>query len=490
MPGHGCPNGIKAGQKVLVAGLGKSGFAAVKFLKTLGAEVLVSDSSSIEKIDQEAMAWLDREKVFVETGRHSPELFLSADVILASPGIPLDTEALAAAGKAGVPVIGELALASFYLKTPVIAVTGSNGKSTVTSLLGCLFEASGKKTFVGGNIGIPLTEYLVGPQDAEVAVLEVSSFQLDSACGFRPDIGVLLNISPDHLDRYASYEHYAQSKFGMFAFQTEKDAAVFNVDDPEVMKRLSEKMRGRNYFFGAHLGGRRGITSEGQKIVLPAIIDDMKDREVYDLAGTSLSHQPNINNAMAAIMAARLMGCSAEGIRKGLALYRPLQHRLALVAEIEGVQYYDDSKATNTGAVNAALSSFDQPVVLIAGGREKGEDYGVMAEMVAKKVTHLLLIGEARETMARKFEKLTTTEKIETLESAVNRAHEIARPGDIVLLSPACASFDMFSNYAHRGEVFTEKVLALKQRQERRNSNVSMEANSHSANGKAISVGH
>ncbi len=481
---------IYPAQKVLVVGLGKSGISAVKFLQGLGADVRVSESQIQEKIDPQTLDWLTDEGVLLETGGHSAKVFLGADLILVSPGIPLDIEVLQKAGKAGIPVVGELALASRYLRTPTVAVTGTNGKSTVTTLLGCLFRGSGKKVFVGGNIGTPLTDYLAGPQEAEVVVLEVSSFQLDTSNNFRPDVGVLLNISPDHLDRYGSYEEYAASKFKMFAFQNEKDAAVLNLDDPEIMDRMPFDMRSRRYFFGADLSGMNGITFREKEVLLSNLVQEEKKKEIYDLAGTSLYSTANIQNAMAAIMAARIMGCAPEGIGKGLANFKPLRHRMALVAEINKVRYYDDSKATNTGAVATALSSFHQPVILIAGGREKGEDFGLLNDMVSNKVKHLLLIGEAKEKMAHTFAPLTRVEKVDTLGNAVNRAYEIAQPGDIVLLSPACASFDMFSSYGHRGEVFSKEVLDLLVRSGKNNKAATMTTNGLGENGEIVSLGH
>ncbi len=448
---------IHAGDHVLVVGLGKSGLSAVRFLLGQGVRVSVSEGGRRDRLDREILRWLEGERVRVETGGHSSEFFCAVDAILLSPGVPLDLPALDAARANGIPILGEMALADQFTTTPVVAVTGTNGKSTVVSLLGALFAAAGAAPFVGGNIGTPLTDYLGSPQEAGVAVLEVSSFQIDTAGPFRPRVGVLLNITPDHLDRYADFDAYAVSKFGLFRSQQAGDAAVLNVDDPEIMGRESLWPASRCFFFGHALGGRPGAAVEGSEVV----VSGLGATERYDLAATALAVSPNRENAAAAILAARLEGCPAEAIRQGLAAFAPLAHRLALVAEIDGVGYYDDSKATNIGAVLSALAAMASPVTLIAGGRDKGGDYRLLASAVTARVKNLLLIGEASAKMAAALGDLTRVEQLASLEAAVARAHALALPGEVVLLSPACASFDMFTSYVHRGEVFRKAVREL-----------------------------
>ncbi|MDH3360152.1 MAG: UDP-N-acetylmuramoyl-L-alanine--D-glutamate ligase [Desulfobulbaceae bacterium] len=448
---------IKPGDHVLVVGLGKSGLSAVRFLLQVGARVSVSEGGCLDRLGRETRRFLDGERVFVEEGGHTSELFCSVDHILLSPGVPLDLPALAAARAKGVPIFGEMALAAQFMKTPMVAVTGTNGKSTVVTLLGELFMAAGKKVFVGGNIGTPLTDYLAGNQDAEVAVLEVSSFQLDTAGNFNPAVGVILNITPDHLDRYASYADYADSKFGIVTGQDGEAAAVLNGDDPEIMSRIGQCPHDRLFLFGREIADQNGAKVAGAKVELSGL----GELENYDLADTLFAESPNSENAAAAILAARLLGCTAESIVKGLASFIPLAHRLTLVAEVGGVRYLDDSKATNIGAVKSALQGIGGPVVLIAGGRDKGGDYGLLADSIRQKVKYLLLIGEAREKMAAAFADLTIIETSATLEEAVERAQQLATSGDTVLLSPACASFDMFSSYVHRGEVFAAAVKRL-----------------------------
>ncbi len=454
---------------VLVVGLGTSGTAAVRFFLSCGTKVSVSENRARKAIDEEIIKWLNSENVFIETGGHTPEHFASVDLIVVSPGVSLDIKPLAAARKRCIPIVGELAIAAQYLKTPTVAVTGTNGKTTVTTLLGDLFRQAGKKVFVGGNIGTPLYDYMAGPQDADVAVIEVSSFQIDTAGGkegFHPQMALLLNISEDHLDRYETFSAYAASKFGIFAAQRLYDTAIMNADDQEIINRRHLWPASRKFFFGEHLTDRPGATVAGTTVTLTGTLQtDIEYRigeETYELADTSLNRSPNLENAAAAILAARLMGCSRESIVAGLQAFTPLPHRLTRVADINGITFINDSKATNSGALLSALHGMKKPVILIAGGREKGEDFQNLVDTVRQKVKVLLLIGEAAETMANLFSHVVTIKRINSLEAAVTAASELAEPGDTVLLSPACASFDMFKNYNERGEIFTRAVMNLK----------------------------
>jgi UDP-N-acetylmuramoylalanine--D-glutamate ligase len=451
---------------VLVVGLGKTGWAAVRFLHRQGMKVSVSDSTPAERIDIEIQEWLVQHNVFLEAGRHSEDLFTSVDCIMVSPGVPLDLTVLQAARRRQIPVLGEMAVASWFLKTPVVAVTGTNGKTTVTTLLGEIFRACNMKVFVGGNIGTPLLTYISGPQEADVVVLEISSFQLDTgggADGLRPAIGLLLNISPDHLDRYPSFADYARSKFSIFAAQKPNDAAIINCDDPEIMQRPDLWPKSRCFFFGRHIAGRPGASLHGKTVVLSPQVSPQGKTENFDLTGSGLDSEPNLHNGLAAVLAARLMGCPQECIKQGLRQFRPLPHRMTQVAEVGGIKYIDDSKATNIGAAHAALTALDQPVLLIAGGRDKGGDYALLREIIEKKVKLLVLMGEAKEKMAQALGMATAVAIVDSMEAAVRVAADAAAPGDIVLLSPACSSFDMFSGYAERGEVFTRAVLARRQ---------------------------
>ena len=457
------------GSRILVVGLGKTGRAAVRFFLQQGARVSASESSPKKTLKPEVIALLEENKIAYETGKHSTAYFTAADLIFVSPGIPLTIEPLAVARSNNIPIIGELTVASQFLKTPVVAVTGTNGKTTVTTLLANIFQSGACKIFMGGNIGTPLFEYLCEPQDADIVVAELSSFQLDTGGGskglpFR--VAILLNISPDHMERYSSFAAYAESKFSVFAAQSPDDYAVLNGDDVEIMNRRNLWPACRKFFFGEKLGDLAGASIQGERIHLKnssgATLPNNMHGEVFDLSATSLKNKPNLQNAAAAILAARLMGLQQQEIEKGLASFVPLEHRMTFVAEIGGVSYINDSKATNVGAVYSALEAMQQPVILIAGGRDKGGDYSILSEPVRRKVKHMLLIGEAKDTMARAFKAFTEIEICETLQEAVLKAASLAMPGDAVLLSPACASFDMFSSYTERGDVFTNSVQKLR----------------------------
>lgn len=446
------------GKKCVVIGLGASGLAAVRFLHGEGLLVSVSESRPAASIGGAELEVLRTLGVAWECGGHSEEFFAGAELIVPSPGVPLDLPVLRAARQRGVVIAGELALAAGRIAAPVIAVTGSNGKTTVTSLIGHLLRAANRKAFVGGNIGTPVLEYLRGPRDAEVVVLELSSFQLEIGGVFRPDIALLLNLSPDHLDRHGSMAGYAAAKQRIFVNQKTGDTAILGADDPLVM--AAPPATGATVLrFGAAPGCEALVREGLVSLALP--VGGHRVEEEYDLRGTPLASRINTMNAAAAILAVRVFGCTAVDIRAGLASYAPPAHRMALVAEINGVRYVDDSKGTNIGAVIAALASCGDRVILIAGGRNKGSDFSELAGSVRRHCRHLVLIGEAAEQMARQLGALVAVTRADSMDDAVRRASAVAAPGDTVLLSPACASFDMFTSYAHRGEVFCQAVQAL-----------------------------
>ena len=368
---------------------------------------------------------------------------------------------LAAARAAAVEITGELELASQFVSATIVAITGTNGKSTTTTLVGEMLRATGRPTFVGGNLGEPLAE-AVGTPAAEAGgfcVVEVSSFQLETVGTFRPRVAVLLNITPDHLDRHGDLEGYAAAKARVFAAQTPDDFSVVNFDDPLAV-RASAAGRGRRDGFsitrslatGAWLGGP----------LMLKLTNQPPESYPADLPWL-LGQRHNQANALAALLAARLAGASPAEARAGLLSFRPLAHRMELVAEADGIAYYDDSKGTNVGAVVAALDGFPRPVVLIAGGRDKGGDYEPLAEALRPVGRAAILIGEAADKMEAAFDGVLPVERAPTLEAAVDAAHRLARPGDAVLLSPACSSFDMFRDYAHRSEVFRSAVARVTQ---------------------------
>lgn len=445
--------------QAVVIGLGTAGLSTVKYLLSRGIGVAVSERCGLEQMEPDVRQFLQQAGVRLETGGHSAAFLAGADVIVPGPGVPLDSPIISAARQLGIPVQGELALAAGQYRVPVIAVTGSNGKTTVTSLIGALLAAAGKEPFVGGNIGTPLLDYFADPAGYGVVVLELSSFQLDLAGAFRPDIGLLLNISPDHLDRHGTLAAYTAAKMNIFRSQVAGDIAILGGDDPVAAAApLNPGVSG--FWFGKDARCAARIIDGRVHLGLESA--EGPGEEVYSLENTRLHSSVNQLNAAAAILAATLYGCKREAIAAGLAAFEPPPHRMAEVAEIDGVRFVNDSKATNIGALQAALSGCAAPVVLIAGGRDKGGDYTLLSEVVREKVKHLILVGEAAALMQAALGTVVTTELAATMEEAVGRAKATAVAGDLVLLAPGCASYDMFSGYEERGRVFAACVHALR----------------------------
>lgn len=450
---------IDKGTKCVVIGLGISGLSALKFLNGLGAEVAVSERREREQIDNVMLEELEKMGIKVEAGGHTIDFCQEADLIVPSPGVPLNLPVLTELRSKGKLIVGELALAAGRIQTPVIGVTGSNGKTTVTSLIGHLLETADHHVFVGGNIGTPLLDYLQGPQNARALVLELSSFQLEIAGDFRPNIALLLNISPDHIDRHGSLASYAAAKRLIFVNQGSKDIAIIGAEDPLVVQ---EKIysAGTVLRFGLDPAFEAYVDTNGVS-VRKGVFNNTTD-EYYDLEGTRLESQVNRLNAAAAILASRSYGFQPETIQQKLAEFSPPPHRMALVTEIGGVKYVDDSKGTNIGAVAAALASCEDRVILIAGGRDKESDFSLLTESVMNHVRALVLIGEAADRIEASLGNVVPVFRATTMGDAVQKAAELAQRGDTVLLSPACASFDMFENYSHRGEVFQAAVQGLR----------------------------
>lgn len=441
-----------------MVGLGASGMSAARLLLDKGANVAVSDCRQEADLDRDIRRWLRTADIAAEWGGHSEEFLLRSDCIVISPGVPLEIGAIAAARRKGIPLLGEMGFACLYADAPIVAVTGTNGKSTVVRLLGDIFTRAFGKVFVGGNIGTPLSDYVLQGDKAKVLVLEVSSFQLDSIGCFQPQVAVLLNVSPDHLDRYPDYAAYIRSKMRIFADQKADQIAIVNGDDP-ALAACPKDLPGRVMSFSEHVRQTSGTWLEGDTVVHSGGAETGQ-QERYQLP-EQLQAGPNAANAMAAILAARQLNCPQAAILDAMAGFTCLAHRMTRVAEIDGVEFIDDSKATNIGAVLAALQSIDRPVVLIAGGRDKRGGYSLLEEAVRQKVKAMILIGEAKEVMAAAFAAVCRVELAADMEDAVQKARLQAVLGDIVLLSPACASFDMFSGYAHRGRAFQEAVRRL-----------------------------
>ncbi len=442
------------GIKVAVMGLGVSGRAAVRYALHCRAEVLVSDNRPEQRFLAEEGAFLAETNVAWEAGGHSREFLNRAQLLLVSPGVDLALPLLKALQDDGVQIVGEFAIVAGLIKAPVVAVTGTNGKTTVTTLIGEILASTGKRVFVGGNIGTPLYEYLLNAEQYDVVVAEVSSFQLETAGNFAPDVGVLLNITPDHLDRHGSMDRYAQVKMQLFIHQQPGNVAIINGDDP-LCRQLLPGLPSIVRTFGADNSSSARVGDN----TITVQIDTL--REEYQFAALDRLNTITLMNYAAAILAARAQGCTQAQIMAGLKAFRPLPHRIEFVAEINGVSYYNDSKATNTGAVIGALEQFAGNVILIAGGRDKNDDFRLLRRSVAAKVKKLILIGEAAGLIEEALADLVPILAAQSMDEAVRTAAKNAGAGDVVLLSPACASFDMFNSYGHRGSEFKKAVLAL-----------------------------
>ncbi|MDF3065091.1 MAG: hypothetical protein K0R38_692 [Polyangiaceae bacterium] len=436
-----------SGKRVVVVGLGKSGIAATRLCADLGAVVVATDSAPAERLAPEVTTL----PAHVVAGGHAGVDFRGAELIVVSPGVPMFA-ALADAERAGVPVIGELALAASQLRAPLLFVGGTNGKSTTTTLLGDLLQSAGRRVFVGGNLGTPASEATQLQLDA--AVLEVSSFQLERVPGIRPHVSILLNITEDHLDRYASFQEYADAKGNAFVSQTPDDYAIVPQGD-EACRRQAARGAGRLI----EVGGAGADYAVGEGVIV-----ERATGERFDLRETQLHGLHNHHNAAFAVAAARAVRVPVAAIQRALRDFAPLPHRMALVTEARGVRFYDDSKGTNVGAAVTALLGLSEPRgVLIAGGRDKLGSYEPLVEALRNKGRAVVLIGEAADKIAAAVGDAAPVERAADMPSAVRRAFELAQPGDAVLLSPACSSFDMFKSYADRGDRFAEAALSLKQ---------------------------
>jgi UDP-N-acetylmuramoylalanine--D-glutamate ligase len=442
------------GKEILVVGLAKTGAALCRFLAGQGARVTVTDQAPPEALidfrrDIQGLG------ITEDLGVAQPH-WQGFDAIVLSPGVPPELPWLAAARAAGIPVVGELEVAAPFIRRPLLVVSGTNGKTTTTTLLGELLIASGKKALVGGNIGTPVVSLLARQEEADLLVLEVSSFQLDTAPHFHPQAAALLNITPDHLDRYPSYAAYIASKASLFRCQESGDLQVLNADDPAV----AGLARGKNRAY--HFSATRPL-AEGAWLNHAAIKVKLAGRpeETFPLEHIRLQGRHNLENIMAALLLALDAGAGPEACRQVLATFRGLHHRLEWVADLNGVSFYDDSKGTNVGAVATSLAHFDQPVILIAGGRDKDSDFTLLNDLIAARVKALVLIGETRERLAQVWRGLAPIHLAGDMAAAVARAWDLARPGEVVLLSPACASFDMYKDYAQRGRDFQNLVREL-----------------------------
>jgi UDP-N-acetylmuramoylalanine--D-glutamate ligase len=447
-------------KRVLVVGLGKSGVASALFLKSRGARVTVSDSKPEAELRNEILLLLEH-GITVETGGHGERTFRGQDLIVVSPGVPVDAPQLMQARNAGELVIGEIELAARFLAGPIVAITGANGKTTTTALAGEIIAAGNFSTLVGGNIGTPAISFVDQAGPATWTVLEVSSFQLETIVEFRPRIAVILNITPDHLDRHKTFDNYVNAKARIFENQRSEDFTVLNADD-STTAALSGGTRAQLFWFSRKKEIEAGAFTRGSHIYFR---DAQSERQIMPLGEVPLKGAHNLENVLAGVSAGMIAGCEAEQVRQAVRNFKAVEHRLEFVARVAGVDYYNDSKATNVDATIKALESFPADIPphlhLILGGKDKGSDYSVLRELLRERVKRVYTIGAAAGKIESQLQGAAEMEHSETLENAVRRASEGAVAGDVILLAPACASFDQFQSYEHRGRVFKEAVHSL-----------------------------
>ncbi len=443
------------GKKIIVLGVGKTGIATAKFLGKQGAKVSVTDEKPFDAwgADFESIA---REK-WLEKGDYHPEILDGASMVIPSPGVPPKNLILRAAIEEKIPVISEIELAHHFFKTPVIAVTGTNGKTTTTTLLGEILKGAGKKIFIGGNIGNPLIEYAQGSAKDEYVVAEISSFQLQWVKKFHPFISILLNITSDHTDYHSSFAEYVKVKSRIFANQTENDFAIMNADDGS-QKELAKHIRAKIISFSSKRELNEGVYLEKDKIIFRTA---EFGQESYPLSIIKIPGLHNVENVMAAIAAARICGADRRSVESCVSEFHGLPHRIEFAGEKNSIKFYDDSKGTNVGAVVRALETFSQPVILLLGGRDKEGDFETLQSIIPDKTKRVILFGEAKDRIASSIGNSVKKIKTPKLIDAVEAAYRSAEPGDIVLLSPGCASFDEFSDYKERGNVFKQAVRNL-----------------------------
>lgn len=453
-------------KKISIIGAARSGIAAALLASRHGASVLLSDSGN-PSLTEGTLEKLKSASIALELNRHSEKVY-DCDFIVTSPGIPVDSEVLSKAYSKGLKVYAELEFASWFAKGKIIAITGTNGKTTTTALTHYILENAGFKTFVGGNIGEPFSNFANKTDDNSITVLEVSSYQLDLIETFKPDVGVILNITPDHLERYQNnFPLYIQSKFRIVRNLGEGDLFIYNRDDENISKNL---VRGKflsqsfsvldSSFATAYFYDNKIFIRVSDHLDLPdASIE--KSLLVINTNEMLLKGVHNYYNAMAAILASKYVGCNLDKIREGLSTFSGVEHRLEIVRMLNGVLYINDSKATNVRSTYYALKSYDSPLILILGGREKGNDYSEIKELVEERVKVILAFGESKEKIKKFFETITKVIVCDSLEEVVQKSKELSLPGDVVLFSPACKSFDMFTDFEHRGRIFKELVNKL-----------------------------
>ena len=456
---------LHAGDAILVIGLGRSGLASLEVLAHHNVSLYATDEKPVEALSEAIAAAESFGARFVEPDALDGILKTISWAVL-SPGVPPISPVVRAIHRADVPVMGEIELAYRLCKAPIVAVTGTKGKSTTTALIGHLLRGCGRQARVGGNIGNPLIKEIAGATSADWIVAEVSSFQLETIRAFKPRVAALLNIAPDHLDRYPSMDEYAEAKYRICANQSMSDWFVGNLDDPRIealaWRHGNARVQARQLWFTRDGSERATMYLRDGVITYAPVTGDPRPIPILPCSEIPLRGDHNIENVMAALLAALAVGCDPAVLRDAVRSFAPMQHRLETVAEIDGVLYVDDSKSTIPTSVVAALRSYDRPIVLIAGGRSKGIGFGELGSAIAQHVKALVAIGETAGEIRRAAGEIAFVEAF-SMEEAVQRARELAAPGDVVLLSPGCASFDMFNSAEDRGEQFSAAVTSQRE---------------------------
>ncbi|KPJ59999.1 MAG: hypothetical protein AMJ46_08660 [Latescibacteria bacterium DG_63] len=445
-----------AGKKVLIVGLGRSGLSVCEILRKYDCQLTATDTRESSELSQEARS-LTEQGVKLALGGHDTTLLKDKELVVLSPGVPRSIELIREALRSEIPVLSEIEIAYELARAPVVAVTGTNGKSTAVTLLGKIFADAGFEAAVAGNIGLPLSAVVEDVPSEGVIVVEVSSFQLESIETFHPKVAVLLNITRDHLDRYDGMESYTQAKARIFSNLTPSDFAILNTDDPLVAALAAPLAASQLTFSFSERKVENGAFVRGGAFWLKM---SGREFEVAKEAEVTLKGPHNSSNILACMCASAAMGITAKQMEHPIKKFKGLEHRLEEIAEIDGVSFVNDSKATNVDALKYALLSFSNPVVLLAGGRDKGGDFSSLRQLVNERVRELVLIGEAAEKMRVAWAG-TPAHSADSMEEAVEMAFKIARPHDTVLLAPGCASFDMFKDFEDRGNAFKSAVLSL-----------------------------
>jgi UDP-N-acetylmuramoylalanine--D-glutamate ligase len=450
-----------SGKSILVAGAGRSGIAAARFLLSRGARVILTDTQSGDVLESRIAPLLDIASrtgdLVLELAGHRSESFARCDLVIVSPGIPLALPFFDISRKAGIPIIAEVELACRHLKGKIIGITGSNGKTTTTTLVSRLLAGAGLSGYAAGNIGAPLIGFVDDSSPEDIYAVELSSFQLEGIQDFRPHIAAILNLTPDHLDRYDGFEGYIAAKRRIFMNQRETDFAVLNADDIGTAA-IGNRVCAKPTWFSRLTNPAHGAFVRNGRVIFR---DEKGESDLFGTDAIALKGSHNLENALAACAMAILSGAAPESLEESIRKFPGVEHRIEFVTERDGVQYYNDSKATNVDATIKSIEAFKGNILLIAGGRDKAGDFNALRSPVRERVKHVVTIGEAAEKLKRALADVTGVSEARSMQEAVSISRQLARPGDVVLLAPACASFDMFRDYEHRGRVFKEAVRDL-----------------------------